>query len=165
MKKLLILFCVLGVATSTNAQSGPDWEQFGDWEVAAVHDDMSPVSQIVMRSTVVPDEGESSRQPFLYGFRIFGRSLVTQDVPYGVGGRNYWPHCDLDYSTYKIGNARPEYIASVDEPGSCDKVSLSVIRKFRAASSAKVKIHYTTGTLSLAGFTAAWNRVQQLAYE
>ena len=151
--------------SNVRAQTGPEWKQFGDWEVAAVHDEMSPVSQVIIRTTVVPDDSESRSEPFNYGFRVFGRELITQDVAYGMSGRNFWPHCDYDFSTFKVDDGKPSYIATIEDGGSCENVSIQVIRKFQSGSSAKLKINYVTGTISLKGFSAAWRRLQQLSFE
>lgn len=161
MRALLTLLGLSFIPSASFAQDHADWETFGDWQVRAVQDDMSPVSQIVIRTTVKSEDGSS----FEYGFTVFGRSLVTQNVTYDFGAKNFWPYCELEYSTYKVdGMSKPEYIATIDDGGSYDNVSLQVIRQFQRGQTGKVKIKYKTGTISLIGFSAAWKRLQALAF-
>ncbi len=165
LRLLFVLLTLLGLSLCPSvsfAQNDADWETYGEWQVRAVQDDMSPSSQIVIRTTVENESGDS----FQYGFEVFGRSLVTQYVSYDFYAKNYWPHCDLDYSTYKIDEmGKPQYIATIDDGGSCDNVSLRVIRQFQNGQTARIKLKYTTGTISLKGFSAAWRRLQALAFE
>lgn len=163
--KLLAFGCAV-VGTPASAQrGGPEWETFGDWKVAKVSDEMDPVSHVVLRTTFTPDAGEVFSGPYDFGFRIFGRSLITLDVDLEMAGKNFWPHCDFESSSYSVDGSSPEFIATVDDPGNCDDVSMSVINRFKAGSEARLKLRYTTGSISLKGFTAAWNRFRQLSHQ
>jgi hypothetical protein len=154
----LCLVSGAGVAAPT----GPEWETFGDWQVAAVHDEMDPVSHVILRTNFTPEATETRQGSYYFGFRVFGGTLVTLDVDRELGGKGYWPSCDYDTSSFRVDKGPVGYLATVDDPGSCDNVSTSVVREFQAGSVAKLKLNYTTGNISLKGFSAAWRRSMQL---
>ena len=157
------VFCaVLLPSAVTAAPTGPAWETYGDWQVAAVNDDMDPVSHVVLRTVFKPDPTEVRQGDYYFGFRVFDGSLIIIDVDHALGGKNYWPSCTFDSSSYRIDKGPVGYLATVDGSGSCESVSISIVRRFQAGSVAKLRLNYTTGTVSLKGFSSAWRRSLQL---
>ncbi len=157
------LLALIAIATAAKAES--QFEQYGDWELEIVHGEMSPASDIVIRTIVHQDDEAGQARPFKFGFRVFGRYVITQNVEPRYGAKNYWPYCEFEYDKFKIGESKAEYFAQIDGAGTCPSVPMSVVTKFKAAPSAKVQINYRDGWISLKGFSAAWRRLQELSFE
>lgn len=155
---------LLLILAAPAAAQPPRWETFGDWQVAAVHDDMDPTSHVILRTTMQV-EGERSylRPTYEIGFRVFGGILIALDPDIQMPGRNSWPSCDFDLSSYRLDGQPVRYLADVDDGGSCNHVSQSVIRDFMRGRAARLRLNGVDGSISLRGFSAAWNRARQLA--
>ena len=129
-------------ATAANA-AGPEWKEYGDWRIAAVHDEMDPTSHVVLRTTLTVDsaEGPQARETYEIGFRIFGGTVMTLDTQYGFPARDSWPQCDFNTASYKVDDGALGYIATVHKGGSCNGVPVqgALIRSFLTGSQAKLK--------------------------
>lgn len=160
----LLLFVT---GTNSAIAAGPEWKGFGDWRVAAVHEEMDPTSHVVLRTTFTVDNDESvySGDTYEIGFRIFGGSLMTLDTMYGFPAENSWPNCDFDTASYKVDNGPLGYIATIDRGGSCSAVPMkgALIRAFLSGSKAKLKLNYVVGSISLKGFAEAWREAARLS--
>lgn len=147
--------------------SQPRFETIGHWRVTAVHHEMDAVSHVILRTTFASTERaaiEGQNVEGFFGFRIFGGSLMTLDAPSSIG-RNYWPHCDLNLSTYSISGSSPQLIATRRRGGSCNAIPMDgeLIKAFQTGDVARVRVHRQNGYISLHGFAAAWERARELA--
>jgi hypothetical protein len=167
LKDMVALLLLLVVGTNPAIAAGPDWKEFGDWRVAAVHEEMDPTSHVVLRTKFKVDDDESVYGVDTYeiGFRIFGGSLMTLDTMYGFPAEDSWPNCDFDTASYKVDNGPLGYVATIDRGGSCNAVPMSghLIRSFSNGSNAKLKLHYVVGSISLKGFAQAWQEAARLS--
>lgn len=163
--RLLFLSGILFFSFSANAQWAE--RQFGHWTVTAVHDPMDAVSHVIMRTHFARSkqgalDGEPAR--YRFGLRIFGGQLMTLAPDLDLG-KEWWPHCDMNLSTFSIDEGPPQLIAITQRGGSCNSVPLdgSVVSGFKRASVARVRLNKTNGYISLHGFSAAWEFANSLA--
>ena len=149
---------------------GEGWEQYGDWYVKALHDDMDTVTHVRMFTAFnytpsTPGTRLPWQDDFNLGFEIFGGSVVTLSPSAGFLGKGYWPHCDYDLSSASVNGAKAVRLTPVDMPGSCNAVDRNgeAIQQFKVGSQARIRMGYMDGKISLAGFSAAWARAMQLS--
>lgn len=165
---LLLLSAFLSTPTFAQTDSG-EWEVYGDWLVKRVSDDMAPVQHATLRTRLdQPDNTGPYRvadDNSFIGFTVFDGSVVSLFTTTQILGRGFWPDCDFDFSSYRIGDAKPRYISTIDNLGGCNRVALNgqTIRDFKSGQSAQVKVGYTKGIISLKGFSKAWSRALQLS--
>ena len=172
MKKksaLIVAFTCL-LPFLAHAQTDKDgWEIYGDWLVKKTSDEMDPIQHSILRTRFHRSNNTGSyKQPednSFIGFSIYNARIVDLYTTTQVPGKGYWPSCDFDSGSYRIGQAKAKYISTVENPGSCDLVSINghTIRDFKAGQDAQLKLNYSKGRISLIGFSAAWKRALQLS--
>lgn len=173
MKKLyfaLTAILILNNAHATQVRND-EWEQFGEWEVKPVHGEMDPYTSIIIRTKfneiIDPANPPLSHKPeeLVFGFKVFGGKLMSVYTMLNFGGRDYWPDCDYNSASFRVDNSKPHYISTIDNPGGCDRVAMNgkTVSMFKSGKSAKLKVYYRTGEISLNGFSAAYNRALQLS--
>ena len=92
-------------------------------------------------------------------FRFFSENIVVFE-PQGLLGKGYWPYCDYDNSTYKIGDGAPEYVPmSTARGGSCgDRLDTSdekFFQRMKGGGEMQLKIGTNRGKVNLSGFAEA----------
>jgi len=171
-----LYFALATVLTLNNVLSAQaadsEWERFGDWEVRPVHGDMDPYTKVIIR-TKFNEYIDPKKSPLfhraedlVFGFSIFnGRSMNIYTMV-NFGGDNYWPTCDFNLASFRVGNSKPHYISTIDSPGDCDSVAMNgkTVAMFKSSKTAELKVHYRTGDISLAGFSSAYARALQLSH-
>lgn len=141
------------------------WEQFGDWYVKALHDDMDTVTQVRMFTTFQYTSSGSGSNFFLQkdfnlGFMLFGGEVVTLSPSAGFLGQGYWPYCDYDLSSVSVDEAKAVRLTTVDSPGSCNLVDKNgtAVMQLKKGKEARVRMGSMNGVISLDGFSKAWSR-------
>lgn len=82
-----------------------------------------------------------------------------------LGVDEFWPECDFDNASYSVDGSKAKYIATLENPGDCDTVPMNgeLIKKFKTGRTARLRIDYVDGDVSLNGFPAAWARAIKIA--
>jgi hypothetical protein len=132
-------------------------ERFGDWSVEKVNGEMDPTTEVVITThfSMIAADRIASRE---FGFRIFGGSLIGFEIDNLIDGKDYWPYCDFDLSSFKVDSAKVRYFSTRDMGGQCDQILPDFVQAWSAGNEAKLKLNDTVGTVSLKGFSAAWKR-------
>lgn len=157
----VLLMCMQGVS----AASAPEWENFGDWQVAKISDSMDPVPQVLIRTKFDKISRSPKSEEFVIGFQLTGKRSMRLHTMVNLGVDAYWPECGFNSSSYSVDGSKAKYIATIDNPGGCDLVSRTgdVIKKFSTGRTARLRIDGVDGDISLAGFPAAWARAIKLS--
>lgn len=161
----LAVFLLLATAYS----QADDWESFGDWRVKALHDDMDTVTQVAIRTdfqdTPKPESPFGPKTDLSIGFTIFGGRLVTLSPSVGFVGEMYWPSCDYDLSSVSVDGKKAVRLTPVDDPGSCNNVAKNgeALRQMMSGKTARMRVGYTDGIVSLKGFKEAWAKALKLS--
>ena len=162
-----VVFIALFFFMSAEAFAQPRFESYGAWKVAPLHDYMDLNSHVLMRTTFASSERgarEGQDVDATFGFRIFGGVLMSLDASHAFG-RNSWPSCDLDSSSYSIDGSPTRRIASIQIPGSCNAVPMDgeLVQSLQQGGVAYVRLNRRNGYISLEGFADAWERARELA--
>lgn len=162
-----VLIVLISLVVPAEAFGQPRFESYGAWKVAPLHDYMDLSSHVLMRTTFASSERgarEGQDVDATFGFRIFGGSLMIIHAS-GAFGRNTWPNCDLDSSSYSIDGSPPRQIASIQRPGSCNAVPMDgeLVQSLKHGGVAYVRLGRHNGYISLEGFTEAWERAREFA--
>lgn len=161
----LAVFLLLATAYS----QADDWESFGDWRVKVLHDDMDTVTQVAIRTdfqdTPKPGSPFGPKTDLSIGFTIFGGRLVTLSPSVGFVGEMYWPSCDYDLSSVSVDGKKAVRLTPVDDPGSCNNVARNgeALRQMMSGKTARMRVGYTDGIVSLKGFKEAWAKALKLS--
>ena len=166
---IFIACCILSFASSTYADpSSNEWETFGDWEVKAVHGEMDPYTNIMIRTKFnpnIPSQFPQDRDLF-FGFNIYSETTMIIYPTSNFGGSASWPECDNDSDTFIVSDSKPRYISTIDNPGGCNRVSIAqTIKMFKSGHNAKLRLNHRVGQISLTGFSSAYARAQQLSHQ
>jgi hypothetical protein len=152
----------LAVLVFALTAQGADWETFGDWQVKPLHDQMDTVTHVVLLTPFVDDKGKPDLR---MGFDLFGGRLLTLSTSVGFIGDNYWPECDFNMSTVSVDGGKAVRLTPNDEAGECSRAATSggAIKQMLSGRTAKVRLGYNNGRISLNGFKQAWARAKALS--
>lgn len=161
MKKSLV---VLLLAIPVYANSMGSSVKYGDWSVSKASDDMDVIPIVVLSTKFVP-EGRSGSIDLTFGFRRVGKNLVDLNTSAGFLSDTSWPRCAQDGASASIDGAKAVMIATVNNPGDCNLVSKSgaFIKQLLSGKSARVRVGYDNGSISLDGFKEAWAAANKLS--
>lgn len=159
MVRLLAGLVMIAACCSTHASES---EYFGDWEVAALHDEMDTVTRVSLMTRFVSDKNPANDR---LGFTIFGGSVITLNTSVGFIGDPYWPSCDFELGSISVNGKKAVLLTALDEPGECSHVEKNgtVIKQLKSGGSARVRLGLNNGTISLNGFDKAWARALRLS--
>lgn len=166
----LAIVVSLGSGFSVHA-SDLEWERFGEWEVRATHGDMDPYTNVIIRTRFNRnEESQDSRlyrgaEGLVFGFKIFNGRTMDIYTMIDFGGDNHWPRCDFNLASFRVDGSRPYYISTIEVPGGCNGVAMNgrTVSMFKRGGSAKLKVGYRTGYISLIGFSSAYAKALQLS--
>lgn len=148
----------------------PGWENYGDWYVKALHDEMDTVAHVRLFTAFSKEDryasaGFEGTQGMSFGFEIFGGKVVVLSPSLDFIGKNYWPFCDMDSATTSVDGGKAEDVATINVAGGCRNIALNgeAIRQFKTGSRAKLRLGSNQGSISLSGFADALNRAIELS--
>lgn len=149
-RNLVLLSAIVISSQVAFAPAQAEPERFGDWTVEKISDEMDPTSHVRIM-TVMKAEGDSAPTEYDFGFDIFGGHIMSFSLDYALPGEKYWPGCDFDLSSYKIGKSAVKYFPREESGGDCDSIipTRQFVTEWMAASTAKLKLYRTVGTISL----------------